>query len=436
MPDISIKKLFGSLRSHTPLLGGTVVLGLDIGTENVKAIIAKVQGDKIDIVGIGRAHQSQSDMVAGAIADIAGVTANCADAIDAAVEQAGVAPSTCVIGIAGELVKGTTITMKFTRADSKKPIDVNEVDKIIVHAQKTAEEEAIEQITLEMGVKDIDVKLVNSALVQMTIDGYSISNPIGFQGKEVVVQLYTAYAPLIHIGALERVATELGLELLAVAAEPFAVSRAVIGNDPNASLSAVLMDIGGGTTDIAVVSEGGVQGTRMFGIGGRAFTKAIERELDTDYLQAETLKIAHSNGSNTPEKIVPKIDKAIHSTIDVWIEGVKLALEDFELDSIPHRFVLCGGGSSLVNIVETLETTEWYIGLPFTRKPTVHLLNSDMIISIDNSTDVLLDHTFATAQGLLRVASDTYGSDSGRSTVNSSNNPYNIRKKLMKVLKI
>lgn len=65
----------------------------------------------------------------------------------------------------------------------------------------------------------------STALVSIHIDGYKVSNPIGFQGKDVSVQIYTAFAPMVHIGALERVAEDLALELVAVAAEPFAVSR-------------------------------------------------------------------------------------------------------------------------------------------------------------------------------------------------------------------
>src|SRR6201986_5211632 len=97
---------------------------------------------------------------------------------------------------------------------------------------------------------------------------------------------------MIHLAALERTATELDLELLAVAAEPFAVARSVVGDDPNATMSAILMDVGGGTTDIAVVNDGGVQGTKMFGIGGRAYTRSVERDLGVSFEQAEKLKLA------------------------------------------------------------------------------------------------------------------------------------------------
>ena len=107
------------------------------------------------------------------------------------------------------------------------------------------------------------------------IDGYKVSNPIGFQGKDVAIQIYTAFAPMVHIGALERTAAELDLELVAVAAEPFAVARAVLGNDDNPNYTAILCDIGGGSTDIAVVNDGGVEGTRMFGVAADPLPKQL-----------------------------------------------------------------------------------------------------------------------------------------------------------------
>lgn len=161
------------------------------------------------------------------------------------------------------------------------------MEQIISLTQERASSQARANLALELGNARLDVRLVNSALVGITIDGYQVTNPIGFKGRDVIIQLYTAFAPMIHIAALERTAKELDLDLLAVAAEPFAVARSVIGDNVNATMSAVLMDVGGGTTDIAVVNEGGVQGTKMFGIGGRAFTRSIERDLGTDYEHAE-----------------------------------------------------------------------------------------------------------------------------------------------------
>jgi cell division protein FtsA len=385
-----------------------LMVGLDIGTEFVKALVARINEDnQIEILGVGRAHQSLTDMQAGAIADIAAVVANCDTALNQAEQQAGVSARSAVIGIAGELVKGTTTTVRFTRKDPNKEIDLDEVDRIFGHIQTRALEKAKKQLSLELGGKNIDLKLVNSALISIEIDGYGVTNPIGFKGKDVSVQLYTAFAPLIHISALERTAEQLDLDLLTVAAEPFAVARSVIGDDPNANLSAILIDVGGGTTDIAVVNEGGVEGTKMFGIGGRSFTKSIERDLNTDFDRAEALKLGLTSG-RTPEPRVKSVEAALKKTLNVWDNGVQLALEEFKrLEHLPHTVFLCGGGASLAMLTESLEESNWYADLPFARKPQVKLISPSQVIGITDTTNIIDDHTYITAMGLLRVGMDT-----------------------------
>jgi len=396
------------------------VVGLDIGTENVKALIARVAGDEIEIVGVGRAHQGLSDMQAGAIADIAGVVANCDAALAAAEAQAGVSAKLAVIGIAGELVKGTTTTVRCTRKNADKPLDASEVEKIIELVQNRAQAIAKQQMSVELGGKAVDIRLVNSALVSIEIDGYIVTNPIGFQGKEVLVQLYTAFAPLIHIGALERTAQQLDLDLIAVAAEPFAVARAMIGNDTNATMNAILMDIGGGTTDIAVINEGGVQGTKMFGIGGRAYTRAIERQTDTDFETAEQLKLNYED-ADVPKSKAQAVQAAISKTLDVWTSGVELALADFpKLDHLPHRILLCGGGSSLDALMVRMEETDWFKELPFTRKPQVQYIDPTQVVGVTDLTGSVTDHTYITAMGLLRVGVDTLAQDEPVTTTTAS----------------
>lgn len=383
------------------------LVGLDIGTEYVKALIAKVDDDQIDVVGVGRAHQDLGDMHAGAIADIAGVVRNCEDALAQAEEQAGLQAKRCVIGIAGELVKGVTNTIRYRRPQPDRPLDEAEMEFIIEKVQDRAAGKAQKQIALETGNDDVEVKLVNSALVSIHIDGYKVSNPIGFQGKDVAVQIYTAFAPMVHIGALERVADELDLELVAVAAEPFAVSRSVLGTDANSSFTAILADVGGGTTDIAVVNDGGVEGTKMFGIGGRGFTNTIASDLDISYAQAEKLKV-NINDEKVKESVKKDVSKAVDRTLEVWIAGVELALGEFDsVDHLPSKILLCGGGSSLKQLVAALEKSDWHKNLPFTKKPTVQHIRASDIVGIADKTGEASDHTFITAMGLLRVGYDT-----------------------------
>lgn len=410
-------KASAAARERAGKQGDQYLVALDIGTEYVKALIGRLhESGAVEIIGVGRQHQALTDMQAGAIADIAGVVENCDKALTEAEAQADVSVRTAIIGIAGELVKGTTTTVRVSRKNPTKPLDIAEMEKIINLVQERAQTKAKQQLAWELGGKSVDVRLVNSALVSIEIDGYPVTNPIGFQGKDVVVQLYTAFAPMIHIGALEKTAQELDLDLLAVAAEPFAVSRAVIGNNPNQNLSAILMDVGGGTTDIAVINDGGVQGTKMFGIGGRAYTRAIERDLSVEFEQAEEMKVGLST-NKVPTQKRPAIEAALSKTADVWIGGIELALSEFtKLDHLPHRMFLCGGGSSLDLLMDRLESG-WYKQLPFTRKPTVHHIRPDQVADIRDLTGDVNDHTFITAMGLLRVGTDTMQFNSGGGSI-------------------
>lgn len=398
---------FHNLFKKTDASEGEYLVGLDIGTEYIKTLIAEVKGDDIEIIGVGRAQQSLGDMHQGAIADIAAVVANCEKALTEAEDKSGVQAKRVVIGIAGELVKGVTNTIRYRRPQPDKPLDVAEVEFIIEKVQERAQGRAQAQIGLETGNDDVEVKLVNSALVSIHIDGYKVSNPIGFQGKDVAVQIYTAFAPMVHIGALEKVADELALELIAVAAEPFAVSRSVLGTDSNSNFTAILADVGGGTTDIAVVNDGGVEGTKMFGIGGRSFTRMIASDLDLGYKEAEKLKlnIEHEHLKPTVKK---KLDEAIDKTLEVWLAGVELALSEFDsVDHLPHRILLCGGGASLQRLVDALAEEPWHKELPFTKKPVVQHIKPTDVIGITDTTGDVVDHTFITAMGLLRVGYDT-----------------------------
>lgn len=383
------------------------IVALDIGTEFVKALIAKLEGDSIEIIGVGRARQDLSDMHSGAIADIGGVVRNCEEALAAAEEQAGVQGKRVIIGIAGELVKGLTNTIRYKRPQPDRALDINEMEFIIEKVQERAQIKAQKQIALETGNEDVEVKLVNSAIVSIHIDGYKVSNPIGFQGKDVAIQIYTAFAPMVHIGALERTANELDLDLIAVAAEPFAVSRSVLGTDASSNFTAILADVGGGTTDIAVVNDGGVEGTKMFGIGGRSYTRTIASDMNLSYQDAEKLKVNIDHQDLKPA-VAKQVNTSLDKTLEVWLGGVELALSEFDsVDHLPNRILLCGGGSSLKKLVTALETEDWYKELPFTKRPTVQHIKPEDVMGMTDTTGKITDHTFITAMGLLRVGYDT-----------------------------
>lgn len=384
------------------------LLALDIGTEYVKALIAKKgKNSEVEVVGLGRAKEAPSNMFSGAIADIHGVVKTCEEALALAEKMAGVRAKETVVGIAGELVKGNTATIRYRRADASKPISEEEMQMIIQKVQQKAGERARREVALETNNADVEVRLINSALVSLHIDGYKISNPIGFKGKDVGVQIYTAFAPLVHISAIEKVCDELQLDLVAVAVEPFAVCRACLGDDTDATFTGIVMDVGGGTTDIAVVDDGGVEGTKMFSIGGRSFTHQIAESMGIDFEDAEKMKLLEDDPRMKPE-IKKKIDVAIARNLEVWLSGVQLAIEEFDhVETLPGKVLLCGGGASLNEIPEALAMSDWYIDLGFARRPVIHLLDPEDVPGIYNETGLQLDHTFITAMGLLRVGMDT-----------------------------
>jgi cell division protein FtsA len=403
------------------------IVALDIGTEYTKALIAKIDGDNLEIIGVGRARQEVGNMYSGAIADIIGVVKNCEAALIQAEEQASVEAKRVIIGIAGEFVKGLTSTIRYKRPQPDRQLDTTEMELIINKVEERAALKAKRQIAFETGNPDIEVKLVNSAIVSIHIDGYKVTNPIGFQGRDVAIQIYTAFAPMVHIGALERVASELDLELVAVAAEPFAVARAVLGDDANSTFTAVLCDVGGGSTDIAVVNDGGVEGTRMFGVAGRSFTKTIASDLGVGYEVAEKLKLNIDDPKIKPA-VRDTIKAAVDKTLEVWLSGVQLALSEFDaIDHLPNRILLCGGGSSLQALVDKLQSSDWYKDLPFTRKPSVQHIKPSDVVGVRDATGDVTDHTMITAMGLLRVGYDT---------MEVADNDDNLKDKFNRILRI
>lgn len=385
------------------------ILALDIGTEFVKAVIARSSnGHDLDIIGIGKARQDPSNMYAGAIADIPGVVSVCERALNQAEKVAGTTSKLTVVGIAGELIKGNTSTVRYRRKNGNKPLSEQEMALIIQRVQARAGERARKEIADETNNPDVEVRLINSAIVSISIDGYKISNPIGFKGTDVVIQFYTAFAPLIHISAIEKVCAELSLDLLAVAVEPFAVCRACLGDDLDSNFSGIVMDIGGGTTDIAVVDDGGVEGTKMFGIGGRSFTHQIAEALNVDFDTAEKYKLSINSPNKIPADLRDAMLLAVQRNLAVWLSGVQITLEEFQLtEMLPNKLLLCGGGAGLAELQDVLATTDWFKELPFARRPVIHLVGAADIPGIHNQTEVTLDHSYVTALGLLRVALDT-----------------------------
>ncbi len=99
-------------------------IALDIGTEFVKVLVFEVEDGVAKVTGVGRQRQRLADMQGGTVTDIHGVIKNCEVALEAAAEQAGYLPEQVIMGIAGELVKGITTTIKYVRPEPLKKITI------------------------------------------------------------------------------------------------------------------------------------------------------------------------------------------------------------------------------------------------------------------------------------------------------------------------
>jgi cell division protein FtsA len=386
------------------------LVALDIGTGFVKALIGEIKDNKVEIIGVGRQRQGLTDMQGGAVTDISGVVENCDLALKMAEKMAGVVAKNVVIGIAGELVKGASTTIKYKRADAQVPIDMAELKKILDRVQYRAFDRAKEQLTWETGMKELEVKLVNTAIVDVQIDGYRITNPIGFQGRDVSIQLFNAFAPMVHLGALQSVAVDLDLNLVNIAAEPFAVAKSVGGQD-SSEFSAIFIDIGAGTTDIALVNNGGVEGTKMFAIGGRSFTKRIAQVANVSFEKAEEMKLAYADGK-LPVRATKLVEEAVNADIQVWLSGVELSLAEFDkVDHLPAKILLCGGGTGLPQIMTALKG-DWYKNAPFARKPVVAHISPSEVNRVVDKTGKLTSYADITPMGLANLGLDTAGGGS------------------------
>jgi cell division protein FtsA len=402
------------------------IVALDIGTEFVKAITFSIDEGKGNVLGIGQVRQKLGDIQYGAVMDIGSVINNCKKAISMAEREAKMPANQMIMGIAGELVKGMTVSLSYQRDKADEKINLAELKNIVHKVQWKTFDLVRNKISEETGFPEIDIKLVNAAIVDVRIDGYKVSNPIGFQGKEVKISVFNAFAPLVHFGALETIASELeNLDLLSIISQPYAISRS-LGFEEGGSYSAIFIDVGGGTTDLAIVRDGCIEGTKMFAIGGRTFTKRIATEFNISFNEAEKIKLAYS-ADELDKNSTSAIRKILQNDVNVWLSGVELCLHEFNLDFLPFKILLSGGGSFLPEIQEALNQRPWTKNLNFTRPPVIKPMQPKDISNIIDQTGRLNTRQDITPMALANAALDLAGEDPPLTT---------LLKKVIGILKV
>lgn len=383
-----------------------IYLSLDIGTEFVKAIIFSCSDGMIHIKGVSRVHQPLSAVKSGQVTNVKNVVDTSRVAIEHAMDGVkSFPPQDVIMGMAGELVRGVSVVANYNRDNPEVKITVDEVMKIFEKVTKHASDEAKKLFIETSGKNDPQIKAIHASIVDSNIDGYHVETVQGFPGKSIKLSIYSSYAPLVHVGALENIAKSLKLKPKLITAEPFAVARSVRGARDE-SFEAVIIDIGGGTTDLALVQKGGVVDTHMIAFGGRVFTKRIAQEMHVDYEKAEKLKLDYSAGT-LDRAIANIIKKAIMKDIGLWVMGVELALKEFSSVKVfPTSLLLCGGGSLLPEIKDALIEHPWTDVLPFNRVPKVVFLDPSNIDSIDDPHALAQGIDMVTPLSLARLLLD------------------------------
>jgi cell division protein FtsA len=173
----------------------------------------------------------------------------------------------------------------------------------------------------------------------------------------------------------------------------------VLGAEHVRQAGALFIDVGGGTTDVALVRQGGIEGTRMFALGGRAFTKSIADRLDLPFPRAESLKVDYARGMDVERR--DAVAEIVRDDVSVWAAGVELVMEEMAAgEMLPARIHLCGGGSRLPEIREAVAAERFWKRLPFSRPPEVSIMSPDQVEAIDDATDLLVDQQDVTPLGL------------------------------------
>lgn len=372
---------------------------LDVGTEYAKALVFTLENGIGVVRGFGRHRQSRTAMEGGLITDISAVVENCQAALSDAEQMAGLASKRAVVGLAGELVKGMATAMTVERERPSEPLGKEEIEDALERVQRLALRRATDRLSAEMDQPTVDVRLVNSSVVSMKMDGHAVTNPLGFQGRYLQITVFNAFAPLVHVGASESIARHLSLELLSVVAEPYAVASCLVpafGSDSGG----IFIDIGGGTTDIAMVRNGGLEATQSFALAGRAFTRRLAMDRGIDLDAAEKLKLQYARGELGVGE-VRSIRTVLERDVTTWIDGVQLMLEELGGDGrLPPHVYLCGGASGLPDIVQALRQFPWVEQLPCARPPRIMLVEPADVTCMHDETGGLTTPQDITALGL------------------------------------
>ncbi len=249
-----------------------LIVGLDIGTTKICAVVGEIKDGNVDIVGIGT-HPSVG-MRKGVVVNIENTVKSISKAIHEAEMMAGCDVSVVYVGIAGSHIKG--FNSHGLIAINQREIRAEDIERVV---------EAARAVPIPP-----DLEVIHVLPQEYTVDDHSgIQDPQGMTGVrlEADVHIVTGSASAVH--NIVKCCNLAGLEVASVVIEPLASAGAVLSPE-EMDLGVALIDIGGGTSDLAIFSEGAIRHTFVLGVGGNNLTNDLSIGLRTPMQEAQRLK--------------------------------------------------------------------------------------------------------------------------------------------------
>jgi len=256
---------------------GRTFVGLDIGTTKISCVVADMNGGELRVVGIGNAPSE--GLRRGVVVDLEKTVHSIQRAVAEAERMAGIPVRGVHAGIAGDHIR--SINSRGVIAVSRKDNEIGaaDVERVVEAAKAVAipmDREIIHVIPQEFIVDDQD----------------GIKDPIGMSGVRLEAEVHIITGAVASAKNICRSIQRAGLRVYDLVLEPLASSHAVLGRDER-DLGVVLLDAGGGTTDVAVFFEGSIRHTAIVPFGGSNVTNDIAIGLRTPIDKAEAIKIQH-----------------------------------------------------------------------------------------------------------------------------------------------
>ena len=337
-------------------------VGLDIGTTKIVAMIGeKNQFNKVKVLGVGK---SQSLGVhRGVVNNITQTIQSIKIAVDEAQSKSGIEVKEVAVGIAGQHIRSLQHSDYITRENPDEVINDNDIDKLIDQVYK---------LVMLPGEEIIHVLPQD-----FKVDGQSeIKEPIGMYGSRLEANFHIVVGQVSSIRNIGKCIKSSGLEMGDITLEPLASSDAVLSNEEKEA-GVALIDIGGGTTDVAIFKEGIIKHTAVIPFGGNVITEDIKEGCSIIGNQAEQLKIKFGSawpGENKDSEIVsipglrgrdPKeislktLSKIINARVVEIIEQAYLEIKNYGHEDSKKKLiagiVLTGGGSQLRHLKQLTE---------------------------------------------------------------------------------